>query len=421
MRLSGMKMENGTDCGNEGLASKRRRLYSGRAMRAFAFALFALALAPAEPQNAVVLTRVVFEEHPGLVLSNDRLEVTILEQGGAFASLALRDDPDRLNPLWDPARMTREAGQKRPAGTGVGHFVCVDGFGPVSPEEQAAGLPGHGEAHRQAWKLVSSTREGGVVTAAFSAELPLTQERFSRTVRIRDGEQVVYVASELENLLAFDRPVCWAEHATIGAPFLEPEKTVVDLPARRSRTRRHDKDPGPLSHRLAYLQEFTCPIAPLAAGGLVDLRAAPPNPNSLDHTTCLLDPERPLAFVTALHLEKRLLVGWLFKREEFPWLQSWENYTPNLKMARGLEFSTQPFDVPRREVIDMGRMFDAPVYRWLPARSRIRSSFLIFYTRVPDGFRRVDDVRLEQGKLQIEDRGSEKRVELEVALSLHGT
>jgi len=387
-------------------------------MRALAFALLAFTLTAVDAQNSGELTRVVFEENPALVLANDRLEVTILEQGGAFASLVLRDDRDRLNPLWDPARMAREAGQKRQAGTGVGHFICVDGFGPVSPEEQAAGLPGHGEAHRQPWKLVSSAREGGVLTAAFSAELPLTQERFSRTVRIRDGEQVVYVASELENLLAFDRPVCWAEHATIGAPFLEPEKTVVDMPARRGRTRMHDKDPGPRLHRLASLQDFTWPMAPLAAGGLVDLRAAPQSPNTLDHTTCLLDPERPLAFVTALHLEKRLLVGWLFKREEFPWLQSWENYPPNLKMARGLEFSTQPFDVPRREVIDTGRMFDAPVYRWLPARSRIQSSFLIFYTRVPDGFRRVDDVRLERGKLQIEDRGSGKRVELEAALPL---
>ena len=111
-------------------------------------------------------------------------------------------------------------------------------------------------------------------------------------------------------------------------------------------------------------------------------------------------------------------MGWLFKREEFPWLQSWENYAANLKMARGLEFSTQPFDVSRREVIDAGRMLDAPVYRWLPARSRIRSSFLIFYTRVPDGLRRVDDVRLERGKLRIEDGGSGKRVELAVSLPL---
>ena len=44
-----------------------------------------------------------------------------------------------------------------------------------------------------------------------------------------DGENIVYVESRLENLLGFDRPVNWAEHATIGSPFLESGATVVDV------------------------------------------------------------------------------------------------------------------------------------------------------------------------------------------------
>ena len=377
-----------------------------------------LVLAPGGAQDSGILRPTRFEQRPAFALSNDRLELVILEQGSSFASVTLADDPERLNPLWDPARMAREAGQRSSGGGGTGHFVCVDGFGPVSAEERAAGMPGHGEAHRQTMKLVSSERVSGTATVKLAADLPLVQERFTRTIRLRDGEQVVYVSSELENLLAFDRPVCWAEHATIGAPFLEPEKTVVDMSARRGRTRPHDKDPGSLKHRLASDRDFTWPSAPLAAGGQVDLRAAPPNPASLDHTTCLMDPDRPLAWATALHTDKRLLIGWVFKRDEFPWLQTWEHYPPTLKMARGLEFSTQPYDVPRREVIDTGRMFDAPVFRWLPARSRIQSSFLLFYTRVPEGFRRVDDVRLEGGTIRIEDRKAGKRVDLRASLPL---
>ena len=54
--------------------------------------------------------------------------------GGTFAQIFIKDDPDQVNPL-----------------QGLGHFVCVDGFGPVSSEERAAGLPGHGEAHRVPW------------------------------------------------------------------------------------------------------------------------------------------------------------------------------------------------------------------------------------------------------------------------------
>ena len=62
--------------------------------------------------------------------------------------------------------------------------------------------------------------------------------------------------------------------------------------------------------------------------------------------------------------------------------------------------------------------FDTPVFRVLPAKSKISASFLMFYTRVPEGFRKVDDVRLERGTLTIEDRGAGKTVSLPASRSL---
>jgi len=57
-------------------------------------------------------------------------------------------------------------------------------------------------------------------------------------------------------------------------------------------------------------------------------------------------------------------------------------------------------------VIQTNSMFETLTYRWLPAKSRITSAFLMFYTRTPDGFRKVDDVILDGGRLTIEDRSS---------------
>ncbi len=373
-------------------------------MRLPSAAIFCLVLAPSAPCAG----QVVFEGRPGLLLANDRLELTVLIQGASLANLTLKEDPEKLSPLWNPSRMARELGAKPGGGAGLGHFVCVDGFGPVSPEEQAAGLQGHGEAHRQQMEVRAAGRD----RVTLAARLPLLQENFTRTIRLVDGEQVVYVETELENLLAFDRPVCWAEHATIGSPFLQPWKTVVDMPAARSLTRRHPPKPGALPRRLKSFEEFTWPMAPAVAGGVLDLRAAPANPNSIDHTTCLLDPGREFVWVTALNTEKRLLVGYVFRRSEFPWLQNWENYQPTLKMARGIEFSTMPFDVPRREAIDTHELLGGPTYRWLPAKSKIGSRFLLFYARAPEGMRKVDDVRLEAGKLIVEDRGAGQRLTL---------
>ena len=55
--------------------------------------------------------RSTFEQRPAVVLANDKLELTILTQGGAMVNLVLLDDPEKLSPLWNPVRMARELGQ----------------------------------------------------------------------------------------------------------------------------------------------------------------------------------------------------------------------------------------------------------------------------------------------------------------------
>jgi hypothetical protein len=109
------------------------------------------------------------------------------------------------------------------------------------------------------------------------------------------------------------------------------------------------------------------------------------------------------AFATAINPETRLIVGWIFKPPEYPWLQNWENYPPKGKMARGLELSTQPFDVPRRMVIDQNNLWGTLLHRWLPAKSKISTRFALFFAHAPEGMKRVDDVRWEKGVLVIED------------------
>ena len=276
----------------------------------------------------------------------------------------------------------------------------------MSPEERKAGLPGHGEANRVPWEVVSSEKSNGTTTVAFSATLPIVQEVFRRTIRTVDGEQVVYIESELENLLGFDRPINWGEHATIGPPFLEPGKTIVEMSATRSMTRSHESQSEKQPHRLASFKAFAWPMAPRAETANRSTCGPPRSRRPIgDHTTSLMDPARRLVFVTAFHPDKRLLLGYVFRREEYPvdavvGVLSGRR-SPN---ARGLEFATQPFDLPRREVIQTNSLFDTPTYRWLPAKSTIGSAFLMFYTRTPVGFRKRG--RRDARQWEADDRGS---------------
>lgn len=375
-----------------------------------------------------------FEGYPGLLLSNDKLQLTVLRKGGAIANLILTDDPAKLSPLWNAPRLAREAGRQSQSDGIIGHFVCVDGFGPTSPEERASGIPGHGEAHATNFEIVKYDGD----SISLSAKLPVVQETFTRTFHIVKGENVIYVDSVLENLLGFDRPVNWAEHATVAAPFLEPGKVKIFLSGTRSQNRDYAREeavaranalrsgnppPTPANRprtdlRLVSGADFTWPMAPGVDGQAIDMSSIPEDPHFLDHATTLMDPSSKLEWVAAFNSERHLLYGYLFRREDYWWLQHWGDYPAPKLVVRGMEFGTQPYDVPRRETITLNSMFGTPTYRWLPAKSKIESHFLLFYARAPEGMKRVDDVRLENGRLVIEDQAAKKHLNLAASRGL---
>jgi len=367
---------------------------------------------------------VSFEGQPGIVISNGRLSVTILEQGATLASVTLPADPVVPDPLWNPVRLARENGRPGQFNGAFGHFVCVDGFGQPSPTERAAGLPMHGEAHLLKFSV---NRDNAAGALEMKATLPIVQEVFTRTFHVVPDENVIYVDSRLENLLGFDRPVNWAEHATVSAPFVEPGKTFIEISGSRSQNRPYavaqpgrGNGPPRTQRRLVSGADFTWPLAPSLDGSTVDMRTFPEKPHFIDHAATLMDPARDIEFVVAFNRARHLVYGYLFRRADYPWVQHWGNFPAVAELVRGMEFGTQPYDVPRQEAIGMGTMFGAPTFRWLPAKGSIESHFLLFYSRTPEKMGTIDDVRIENGTIVIEDRTNSQRLVLPAKRGLNG-
>lgn len=376
-------------------------------------------------KNSIARSRNILDRRAGYRITANWGHICVLEGGGHICELILNSVP-QLNPLWkppwptiDPDRYTPERHRRAygppPDGkllAGIaGHNLSFDHFGPPSKAETAAGLATHGEAPSTRWKMKPETGGQGP-TLNCSCVLPKAQVTFRRTITVDEVNPVVYCEERAENLGSYDRPISWNEHVTFGPPFLDTKMTIFDMPATKSKV-----CPPAYSERI-FLRadsEFVWPHALTKDGKPHNLRTMP-NDRYGHYTAQLLDPNLDFGFVSACNPRHRLLVVYAFRRADFPWVGNWEEHnnrtTPPWKgktFCRGMEFSTTPFAIPRRDTIDQGPLFGEKTYRWLPATSSSTVRYVIMLFHTPENFAGVSRVTVEGGRALLTEASPEER------------
>ncbi len=326
----------------------------------------------------------IFRGRQAAAIENDHLRVTVLREGGHIAEIF--DKVSGVSPLWIPPWPSVEPSScdfsthpeygsdsdaKLLAGI-MGHNLCLDFFGGPSAEEAAAGLTVHGEASVVPYEI---TERGRILVC--KAHLPLAQLNFVRSIELLG--RCLKIRESVENLAAWDRPIGWTEHVTLGPPFIE--KGTTQLRASVTRSKVSEVDFGANMH-LKQAAEFDWPMAPLSAGGVADLRTLSAASASSEFTSHLGDRQRQDEFFVAFSPTFRLALAYIWKREDFPWLGMWrENCGRTTSpwngrtITLGMEFGVSPVPETRREMVDRGRLFDVPSYRWIPANGRLEAEY----------------------------------------------
>lgn len=332
------------------------------------------------------MPEILYLSRRAVALENDQLRVTVMVEGGHIAEVFHKGAS--INPLWTPTFAGTEPSafgpeQERSFGIGVeakllcgilGHNVCLDLFGGPSPEEFAAGMTAHGEASALPYRLAE--QESSLVC---ELHMPLAQLQFKRTIMLQ-GEDV-RVCESVTNLAAFDRPLAWTQHVTLGPPYLDPKATEFRMTGDRAAT--IDGELGAPGY-LARGKLFAWPYAPLADGGALDARKMKSEAPASSYIAVRMMPQSSRASWTAWSPESKLAISYVWQRSDFPWLGLWEencarSFSPwnSGEVARGLEFGTSPFPESRRATVERGRMLDTPCYRWLPALATVEVEYWI--------------------------------------------
>lgn len=289
--------------------------------------------------DRLTVTETTWRGMDAWMIAGPRLEVAVTKIGAHLA--AIRTPGEDLNPLWQPpweARTPQEAAA-RPADYGggpeaellasiVGHNVCLDRFGPPRPGETR---PVHGEAGVTRW--TPDTGRPDLVT--LSVRLEEADLRVNRSYEIY-GDRL-RVTTSVVHTSDTPRTIEWAEHVTIGDPFLDGAAFEADVDGAwisgeepRESRRFPDLD----------AEEPVEPEAVLAMPSSDDPSAVG------DIATMAVRRGRFRA--VRPDLGRALEYEW--NAEEFPWLCVWTQHRSRTTRpwagrtrARGMEFSTKPF------------------------------------------------------------------------------
>ncbi|MCC6343202.1 MAG: hypothetical protein IT166_13440 [Bryobacterales bacterium] len=326
---------------------------------------------------------------PSVTIEGEAARAVIDLRGGSWVQFEFRDQ--KLNPLvWANAGPASEA-------RAMGHFLCLDRWGQPSAAEGANGMPFHGEATRVEWKLDSSSRSA----ARVSAHLPMANLDVVREARLDSSHAWLMVRESVTNRNKLGRPYNMVQHATIGPPFLDAS-VVVDANARRgfmqSSPMPHPEEPS------VYWPQA------LKDGQPVNLRhlTGDPMPNVVSFMI-----EEEFGWVTATNAARGLLIGYIWKTSEYPWLNIWRHVDDRRKpLARGLEFGTTGLHQPFEVLVRKGRIFGKPIFAWIEPGETQTRSYAGFLFKIPADYRGVAGVTFRNGTLALKERGEEPGREL---------
>ena len=355
------------------------------------FAILSLVLGIVASSSAEVLS---LHGRPSLVLEGTTARIAIDLGGGSISEFRLQNSP--LNPLkWGNQGPTNQA---RP----LGHFLCLDRWGQPSPGEARHGMPFHGEAANVHWKILEKPAiSNGAVRAALSAELPLAGLAVRRKVFLSTTNAWCVVEEEVENLRKLGRVFNMVQHPTIGPPFLD-ESTIVDCNATKGFMQ---SSPLPNPEE----PQITWPFAP-RTGTTVDLRFLRDN-HDPSVTSFILASE--YGWVTAANPEKRLLIGYIWKRADYPWFNAWRFSAEGRPVARGLEFGTTGLHQPYPVLVRKARIFETPLFEYIDAGEKIKKSYAFFLLAIPPDYKGVEKLELKNQRLVLQERDSKRELTID--------
>lgn len=337
----------------------------------------------------------LMKDRPTVVLEGKAAQLTVDLGGGSIADFHLSDQP--LNPLsWDSWSFSpKPDSTPSPDSTrSMGHFLCLDRWGPASDAEIKNGMGWHGEATRVTWKAPDKAKKkDGRIHTEMTAELPMGGLSVKRSIALAESQALFVVTEQVTNQNKLGRLYNIVQHPTIGPPFLD-EQTLVDANGRKG-FMQGSPMPNPEEPAVFWPQALN------RDGEMVNIRHLS---DDADPAVVSYVIDEEYGWVTASSPTTGLLIGYIWKTCEYPWFDAWRHAANGKPFARGLEFGTSGLHQPFPILIKKGKIFGRSIYEYLDAGETASKSYACFLFKIPADYQGVASLSYAEGKLTLHER-----------------
>ncbi len=330
-------------------------------------------------------------------IENNQTVLEINLNGGSISDFHLKDLP--VNPLsWRNKDTTMPPF--------MGHFLCFDRWGPPSEGEKLNGFQHHGEVNTITWKVLSEPRiNDGKISCSMTCTLPMGGLELTRRIEMPVDGTVAFVREEIKNLNKYGRMFNIVQHVTLGPPFLD-KTTLFDNNTEKGFENKGDGSPDQEEPVLRWPRT-------VHNGKKVSLRHFH-DPWPLV-SSFVYSPGDKYGWTSASNPGKNLLLGYIWKTEDYPWINFWRSMENDIPLAFGMEFGTTGLHEPFPVVAKKGKIFNRNLYDFIDAGEVILKSYTVFLARIPDDYQGTDKIEITDSSVIVREK---KRPSRDIVLTL---
>lgn len=332
-----------------------------------------------------------------MMLHNGSASVTADLFGGAITRFRL--DKIDMNPLsfsFSPEEMPEN---NQPGAPYRGHFLCLGRWGPPSEGERLAGMPDHGQFANMLWQGYT-VRDQSVIR--MQADSSLEELSIRREIILDEREAVYGVKEVVKNEYGRGRLYNMVQHPTLAFPFLDGD-TLVNCNASYGFDQFRSGHPE--------RRALQWPAGTDGKGRPVDLRRPDKKYNSV--FSFIVDRGSEYGWITAFNPRRRLLLGYLWRRSDYPWIHLWQHWEEDRIKYRGIEFGTAGIHQPFKKILETGvQLFGEKTVEYIDAGESVGRNYLSFLLEMAGDGGGVEQVKIdpESGHILIKTPSGSTRI-----------